>query len=378
MYTLMTLLGLLATAGFIQGFINRRRRYLILFAICQALMLYTHAWGIFFGVGAVLALLPVWAAGSSAGRRAVLHDAVLAFGAAGILFLPWLPTLLYQATHTGSPWDSAPNFGAPVQISRNLMGGDRATTALVLAAAIGLASLFARSRRLSREGLTMWALMLLPIGTLGFGWIVSRFSPAWQYRYFAPIVASLLLLAAWGLARARGVGIVALALVVIFWIKPQAYTPQYKSDMRDIAGEMGRYLHPGDVVVVGQPEQVPLAWYYMPGGLRFADVTGPTRDPESMNWVHALKRIQNAPADATLAPLVANLRTGQQILFVRPLTEGAQSWQASWTQLVRRRSAQWGAILSADTSLKPVWVAPHNYRGACCVADSAVLYKKIA
>ena len=58
MYTLMALLGLLATAGLIHGFIYRRRSYLILFAICQALMLYTHAWGIFFGVGAALALIP--------------------------------------------------------------------------------------------------------------------------------------------------------------------------------------------------------------------------------------------------------------------------------------------------------------------------------
>ncbi len=30
-------------------------------------------------------------------------------------------------------------------------------------------------------------------------------------------------------------------------------------------------LHPGDVVAVGQPEQTPLAWYYLPGGLRFTN-----------------------------------------------------------------------------------------------------------
>jgi mannosyltransferase len=376
MYTLMALLGLLATAGFIHGFIFRRRRYLILFAVCQALMLYTHAWGIFFGVGAALALILVWV--NSNERPGVLRDGILAFGAAAILFLPWLPTLLYQASHTGSPWDSAPNFGAPVQISRNLMGGDRATTALVLAGALGLAALWRRARRTSPEGLAMWTLMIIPAGTLAFGWIVSRFSPAWQYRYFAPILAALLLLAAWGLARARGVGLIALALTAVFWANPASYTPQYKSDMRDLAGEMSPYLHAGDLVVAGQPEQVPLAWYYLPGGLRFADTTGVTKDPQSMNWVRALSRIQHANPQATLTPLIATLRPGQQILFVRPLTEGAQSWDAPWTQLVRRRSAQWGAILSADQSLKPVWVAPHNYRGACCVADSAVLYKKIA
>jgi mannosyltransferase len=376
MYTLMALLGLLATAGFIHGFVYRRRRYLFLFVICQALMLYTHAWGIFFGVGAALALIPVWAV--SEDRRGLIRDALLSFGGAAVLFLPWLPTLLYQATHTGSPWDTAPNFGAPVQISRNLMGGDRATTALVLAGAIGLAGLFARSRRRSGEALSMWVLIILPVGTLTFGWIVSRFSPAWQYRYFAPILAALLLLAAFGLARAKGVGLIALALTVVFWANAASFTPQYKSDMRDVSGEIAPLLHPGDLVIVGQPEQVPLVWYYLPAGLRFADVTGPSKDPHSMNWVHALARMKHANPQATASPLIASLRPGQQILFVRPLTEGAQSWEAPWTQLVRRRSAQLGAILATDPSLRAVAWAPHNYRGACCVADSAVLYQKVS
>ena len=43
--------------------------------------------------------------------------------------------------------------------------------------------------------------------------------------------------------------------------------------MRDIAGEMAPLLHRGDLVIVGQPEQVPLAWYYLPAGLRFANTS---------------------------------------------------------------------------------------------------------
>jgi mannosyltransferase len=376
MYTLMALLGLLATAGFIHGFVYRRRRYLILFSVCQALMLYTHAWGIFFGVGAAVAFIPVWRA--SPEPRALFKDAVLAFGAAIVLFLPWVPTLLYQATHTGSPWDTAPNFGAPVQISRNLMGGDRATVALVLGSAIGLAGLFSRSKWRSRESLAMWVMIILPIGTLACGWLVSRFSPAWQYRYFAPIIGALLLLAALGLSRSKGVGLIALVLTVVFWANPSSFTPQYKSDMRDVGGEMGPLMHKGDLVIVGQPEQVPLNWYYLPGDLRFANVLGPSKDPQSVNWVHALNRLQNANPTSVFSRLIATVKPGQQVLYVRPLTEGAQSWQASWTQLVRRRSAQWGALLAGDPSLKPIAVAPHSYRGACCVADSAILYQKVS
>ena len=102
------------------------------------------------------------------------------------------------------------------------------------------------------------------------------------------------------------------------------------------------------------------------------------KDPRYFNWVDALSRLQHTNTQATVARLVASLRVGQQLLFVRPLTEGAKNWEAPWTQLVRRRAAQWGALLSADRALQPVAVAPHNYRGSSTVGDSAVLYRKIA
>ena len=48
---------------------------------------------------------------------------------------------------------------------------------------------------------------------------------------------------------------------------------------------------------------------------------------------------------------------------------------------MRRRAAQWGPILQDDVNrgvLKAVAVAPHNYRGACFLAYSAVLYQKVS
>ena len=121
-----------------------------------------------------------------------------------------------------------------------------------------------------------------------------------------------------------------------------------------------------------------MTWYYLPSGLRYASTLGPVSDPRYMNWVDALKRLQHANPQATLAPLLASLKPGQQLLYVRPMTEGAQNWKAPWTLYVRRRSAQWGSLLATDPSLKQVAYAPHNYRGACCVADSALLYKKVS
>jgi mannosyltransferase len=375
MYELMALLGLLATAGFLHGFIFRRRKYLILFSVSLALMLYTHSWGVFFWAGAAVALIPAYL--RSDDRRGLVRDALIAFVAAGILYLPWLPNFLYQASHTAAPWDHSPRLGAPVQISRDLLGGDRVTAALVIAAVIGIADLFTRRLRGTRENTIMWTLILLPFATLLLAWIGSQVTPAWVSRYFAPVLASILLLAAFGCARAGIVGIVAIALSVLFLYKPAAYTPQYKSDMRDVSGEMTPLLHQGDLVIVSQPEQVPLNWYYLPSGLRFASTLGPVNDPTYMDWVNAQKRLEHANPAQTLAPLLASLKVGQQVLFVRPMTEGAQNWEAPWTQLVRRRSAQWGALLAGDSSLAPVAFAPHSYRGACCVADSALLYRKI-
>jgi hypothetical protein len=378
MYELMGLLGILATAAFLHAFVFRRRRYLIMFAICEALMLYTHAWGIFFGLGSAVALIPIWL--TSDDRRGILRDAVLAYVGAGVLFLPWVPNFIYQSSHTGAPWAPPPRFGAPVLISRDLLGGDRITVALLLATVIGLGPLFTRRFRRTTDGVAMWTLIVLPVATLALAWLASQITPAFVSRYFAPLLASILLLAAWGAARSGIVGLVAVVLSVVFVTHVASYAPQNKSDMRDVGGEMTPLLHRGDLVVSSQPDQLPLAWYYLPSGLQWATSLGRVGDPSYMNWVFALKRLRAAQPAAVSDSLIASLKPGQQLLFVRPLTEGAQNWKSNWTQLVRRRSAQWGQILENDVHrgiLKQVAWAPHNYRGASILADSAVLYEKV-
>jgi mannosyltransferase len=379
MYELMALLGILETAAFIHAFVYRRRRYLILFAVCEALMLYTHAWGIFFAAGSVVALVPIWRV--SEDRRGLVRDAVLAYVGAGVLFLPWLPNFIYQATHTGAPWAPTIRFGVPVLLSRDLLGADRITVVLLVAWIIGLAPLFTRSQRRTRDGTVMWSLIALLAGTLIIAWLASQITPAFVARYMAPILASILLLAAWGAARSGVVGLVAIALSVVFVVHISSYAPRYKSDVQSISGEVTPLLHQNDLVVSAQPDSTPLAWYYLPAGLQYATTIGRVSDPSYMNWVHALDRLQNADPAATLDPLVASLRPGQRLLYVRPLTEGQNNWKASWTSLVRRRAAQWGQILQNDVTsgvLKPIAIAPRNYRGASILAYSAVLYEKVS
>ena len=54
----------------------------------------------------MIALVPVWLA--SEDRRGLIRDVVMAFAGAGILFLPWLPNFIYQASHTGTSAITAP------------------------------------------------------------------------------------------------------------------------------------------------------------------------------------------------------------------------------------------------------------------------------
>ncbi|HET9074770.1 MAG TPA: glycosyltransferase family 39 protein [Solirubrobacteraceae bacterium] len=384
MYALMALLGLFATIGFLAGFVQRRRKFVILFAVAQALMLYTHAWGGFYGLGSFLALILLYRITPPEERVGLVKDAILAYGGAAVLFLPWLPTFLYQSTHTAAPWDSSPRFGAPVQLSQNLIGADSVTAVLVVTSGVGLADLFVRRGRTTPTARLMWMLFALPIITLALAWAASQITPAWVPRYFAPIVAPILFLGAMGISRAGVLGAIALVLSVIFLSNPGSFTPQYKSDMKDVAGELGPYLHPGDLVVVGQPEQTPLAYYYLPDGhhsLQFANtMQGIDNQPSYMDWVDALNRYRNEDPFKVVPRILDSLKPGQQLLFIRPMTEGALNWKAPWTELIRLRSAQWGEIIAADKQLvqEPGKWAPHNYFGACCVADSAVLYKKVS
>jgi mannosyltransferase len=374
-YSLLMLLGLLTTAGFLHAFVYRRRRYLWLFAIGLTALLYTQPSAALFAFGALAAFGLVWR--MSPDRTGLARDGAIGFGAGFILYLPWLPTTIYQIGHATAGWHYAPLLGADVPA--DLLGGERVDAALLVAAVIGFAPFISALRRRTPDALTVWALIALPVSAL----ILARFStlvtPGWVERYFGPMVACLLLIGALGAARARIIGLAVIVLIIAFNFDAASFVASYKSDLRDLNGEVGSRLHAQDLVVVAQPEQVPLAAYYLPSGLRYASTIGPVTDPTYMNWSGAQTRLQNAAPAATAERLIASLSPGQQLLFVRPLTEGVQNWKEPWTKLVRRRSAQWGQILSDDVSngtLKSIAWAPHNYRGSCCVASSATLYQK--
>jgi mannosyltransferase len=379
MYALMTVLGLLATIGFVNGFALRKRKYIPLWVVSQTAMFYTHAWAIFIFGASCVAIVILWFTSTqdSEFRKDFVKDVLIAGVVSLVLFIPWIPNFIFQSIHTAAPWAPRPHFGAPIQVAQGVVGSTSLTILMIAVALLGYWKLFGKELRSSPEARVVYVLAALAVFTLVFAWISSQITPAWVLRYFAPMIAALFLFMAIGMSRAGILG--AIAIVVFAWGMHSVshFAPVFKSDMQDVSAEMGPHLHKGDLVIVGQPEQVPLAYFYLPGGLKFSSTIGPVKDPTYVDWVNALKRFKNSNPSKVLKPMINNLKPGQQLLFIKPLTEGNSTWDESWTRLIRRRSAQWGQIIADDKQLVQERWAPHYYRGACCVADAAYLYKKV-
>jgi mannosyltransferase len=378
MYSLMLVMSLLATAAFLHVFAFGRRGYLPLFFVLLALMLYTHNWGLFLAAGLVCALVPCWYV--SEDRHSFWKDALIGFGGAGLLYLPWLPTLLHQIQHTGAPWLNPPNFGAPIQISKSLLGGGTPTVALLLAGGTGLAAVLAR-RVEDKERTAVLAAAVTVLATLAVAWVVSQVSPAWTTRYLGVLLGPMLLIAALGLARAGTLGLVALVIILGIWAIPRSYGLENKSNASDLRRDAVPELSEGDLVLSMQPEQVPLLAYHLEdlGGapkLRFGSPLGLMENDRVMDWTDGYDRLKDATPATNLTPLLDRLPVGGRVLIVHPVTARADDWDAPWTQLVRRASARWGAALAADERFERIGPVPRNYRRATRIGVRGVLYEK--
>ena len=348
MYSLVILLSLLATGAFLHGFVYGRRRYVALFGAALAVLLYTHNWGLFFTVGALAAFLVCLC--ELGERRRLLTDGALAFGGAFLVYLPWVPTLHFQALHTGAPWSNPPS---PLELIGGLayvLAGQGSLVAIVLASGVGLSTVL--RERGTRGRAAILAAIAIAAATLLSGWIFSQFSPAWANRYLGVLLGPLILLAAAALPRAGRLGLVALTMVFLFWFAYRA--PEDKSNARALAERFAPKLEPGDLVISTQPEQVPVLAYYLPDGLRYATPLGPVADPRVMDWRDAMTRLEESSVGTHLDPLLDDAPAGSHVLLVQPQIRDVDAWKADWTRLVRVRSGQWGTAFGERDGLTDV------------------------
>ncbi|MGA9859990.1 MAG: glycosyltransferase family 39 protein [Solirubrobacteraceae bacterium] len=373
MYAMLLLLALLVATSFVHVFVYRHRRYLVLFSLSLAAALYTHNWALFLGLATGLAwLFCVWA--TPLPRRELWRDGLIGFGVTALLFVPWLPTLLYQAQHTGAPWALPPVFWSLPDAFYFIVGGRGAAMTLLLGAGVGLVGaatgLWAAGpgRFAVREGepeqrrdrTAALALLVIGLGTLLIAFVYAKTTPAWSGRYLAVIVGPCLLVTALGLSRARGIGVVALVFVCLFWVlDPRASSLYAKSNVAAVAHVMRHHTGPTTLVLSTQPEEVPTLAHYLPKVTHYATPLGSVPDPRVVDWRNALTRFEHSSVHGTLVPMLQQLAVGDRVLLVVPeIFQTAPKWMT----LIKRSSVRWERYLKHDRSLKLIIdQAPHQF-----------------
>jgi len=359
MYSLVALLAIPATTCFIRAYAldtPNRRPWIAGFAISVALALYTHNWPIFFTISAAVAWMLLWVLADKPRRKQLFRDALLGFGGLLVLYLPWVPTTLYQAAHTGAPWADAPALDSLFGIPGVLLGR---MPQIVLLICAGAGLLVLVKRPLSERGRAALCLAIIAALTPTIAWLLSQASPAWANRYLAVALPPFLLLAAGGLASARRLGLVGLVLVAIMWAQDAA--PVEKSNVRAIAHNITPSLQPGDLVTSTQTETIPVLHYYLPDGLKYATLTGAQTELGVWDWRDGVDRLKATTPEKDLKPVIDALPVGARVVLVEPITWTINRWRAPWTALVRIRSKEWSQYLSNDPRLKVAAIQPTNF-----------------
>jgi 4-amino-4-deoxy-L-arabinose transferase-like glycosyltransferase len=294
MYSLVALetaLGLLAAVAIVRH--GRRRRYVVALALVVAALLYTQYWGLYF-VAASFVALAVWYFRAPHPRpRAPVRIAV-ALAAGLVLWLPWVPTFVYQSRHTGTPWASpappATVLTALFDLNGGFAGASIALTILVLIGA-GMALVARRTASgrvileppkpgvpLALAGVVV-ATLVIAIG-LGLAGGV-----AYATRYLSVALVPFLIVAALGFARlGRPAQRVLVGAAVVFGLIAAFSTmTAQRTQAPRFAAVLAR-AHPGDVIVYC-PDQLGPATNRLIGD-RVTQFGYPRRDaPAMVNWV---------------------------------------------------------------------------------------------
>lgn len=366
MYSLVVLLGILTTATFAHAYVFGRRRYLPAFVAGLALLLYTHNWGLFLGLGlaAGLALLVVLA--DAPDRRRLVVDGVLGFGLVGLLYVPWVPTLLYQLDHGGAPWLLRPTLLQVRTDLIELLAEEQAGVAVLgLGAVIGFLALLRRPW--SRSATAVAAVSAVVIVTVTAGWLVSRQSPVWTFRYLAVLVGPILLVLAVGVAKGGRTAVAGL-LVYGFLVAPVDVKgqPFEKSNVREITEEVEGVLEPGDLVIASFGRS-PVLSHYLPPGLRHAETTGLVPDEQLSDQRDGVQRLREKDPAVVLPPLLEAVPPGGHVLVVCPPPSLLRPDDTEFVRLISSRCQEALNLVAADPEFRldaSVVADPNEYGSA--------------
>jgi hypothetical protein len=284
-------------------------RLAALVAVAAAL-LWTHYWALWLlGATAAVLLAGTRRAGTPSERRGC-GRALGALVVGGLLFLPWIPTMLYQSGHTGTPWADPQRPTAVVAMTLTDFGGGviSATTPEpqllggVLLVLIGLAVFGAARGRWRIEvdlrTVPQFRAEALVVGlTLTLAVVVMwATGSTFASRYASTILPLVLLLAAGGLSRFRDGRVLAGVLAFVLVLSSVGAVKNVVTDRTElgaIAAQVRDRAHPGDLVVYCPDQLGPAGSRLLPADveqLAFPHRPGDPWPVQRVDWVDYKER----------------------------------------------------------------------------------------
>ena len=317
MYSLILLMVLFGVAALHRALKEPTTRRLAPVALLSGLLLLTHYWALYLlaVVGVTLLALSVRGKDARAARRCAA-----ALAAGGLLFAPWLPSFVFQARHTGTPWVRPPKSSAVLDTLATWSGGRTLAGLLLVLLLVGAAVVALLGRPLAggvvlsgRVDRRVGFLLVAGLGSLVLGVVIAAVGSAgYAPRYSSVAVGPFLLAVAIGLRllpfrASRGL----LALTVALGLVGAVQVPfsHRRTQAAMLAQALRPQLQPGDLVVYCPDQTGPAVSRLLPPATQ--QVVYPTFGaPDRVDWRDYAER--NAKASPTAF--------AQRVLATRPRT----------------------------------------------------------
>ena len=243
-------------------------------------MLYTHSWGLFFGVGASSRSSPIWSRRATE-RRGCCATPRSPSAAPALLYLPWVPTLLYQAQHTAAPWAQHAALRRAGPDRADLLGGDRIAVALLLVGRLRPRDAARRARRAATRERAVGVVAARDRARHARARLAALADLAGVGpRYFAVVARRRCCCCARSGSRARGrSGWSRSCSCCVFWVNPTSTSTATRATCATSAPRSARSSSRATSCSSAQPEQVAARLVLHARRARYADTIGPVERP---------------------------------------------------------------------------------------------------
>lgn len=329
MYSLVMFLAVAGGLALVKCLRDPTPIRLVALGLIGGLLLLTHYWALYLvaATGAVLLVSSVRGANRSASR---LTLAALVSGS--LLFVPWAPSFLFQALHTGTPWATPPSplmlFDAVGQFAGWYTGWGSVLFGIYCLSFAALAALVVVSNHPRARGIAAWLGLrcqppgerwAAPVAAIGIGTLVLAFvggsisGAALAFRYASVVFPAFELLCALGVAaigitrggRRLAAGLLAAAALIGVPVGANESLAN-RTEAGLVANRIRSVAHSGDVIAYCPDQLGPAVSRLLPN--RYLQVTYPRFDPPQLiDWVDYAKVNAKAPAPGVAARELVNL-----------------------------------------------------------------------